>query len=137
MEQLNRTELRKTIMTILYQVNVYSKNKIQYDIDDLIKKAAEIDNEFIKDIVYGVITHLNEIDELANKYLSNWTIDRLGNTDQAILRMGIYELMYTDTPKVVVINEAIELAKVFSDDDVRKMINSVMDKIYHNEGDNE
>lgn len=137
MEQLNRTELRKTIMTILYQVNVYSKNKIQYDIDELIKKAAEIDNEFIKDIVYGVITHLNEIDELANKYLSNWTIDRLGNTDQAILRMGIYELMYTDTPKIVVINEAIELAKVFSDDDVRKMINSVMDKIYHNEGDNE
>ena len=74
----------------------------------------------------------NEIDQLANKYLNNWTITRLGNTDQAILRMGIYELIYTDTPDIVAINEAVELAKLYSDDDVRKMINGVLDKILHN-----
>ena len=67
---------------------------------------------------------------MANKYLSGWTIDRLGNTDIAILRMGIFELLYTDTPSVVTINEAIELAKMYSDDSVRKMINGVLDKIY-------
>jgi len=130
MEQ-NRSELRKKIMTILYQINVYEKNKITYNVEEVIKEVMEIDNEFVKDMVYGVITYKNDIDTLANKNLNNWTIDRLGNTDQAILRMGIYELLYTSTPEIVSINEAVELAKAYSDDDVRKMINGVLDKIYH------
>lgn len=132
MAQMNRSELRNKIMTILYQINVYDKNKMNYVIDDVIKESIDIDNEFVKEVVYGVVTYKNDIDALANKYLNDWTIDRLGNTDQAILRMGIYELIYTDTPDVVAINEAIELAKLYSDDDVRKMINGVLDKIYHN-----
>lgn len=136
MEQINRSELRKKIMIILYQINIYEINKIEYDINEVIKMVSEIDNEFIKDTVYGVITYKKEIDELANKYLNNWTIDRLGNTDQSILRMGIYELIYTKIPKIIAINEAIELAKIYSDDDVRKMINATMDKIYHEYIDN-
>ena len=131
MEQISRSELRKKIMTILYQMNVYDKGNMKYEVDELIKEVSEVDNEFIKEIVYGVVTYKKQIDEIANKYLNNWTIDRLGNTDQAILRMGIYELLYTDTPEIVSINEAIELAKDYSDDDVRKMINGVMDKVYH------
>ena len=137
MEQTNRSELRKKIMTILYQINIYEQNKIEYDTDKVIKEVSEIENEFIKDTVYGVITYKNEIDELANKHLKDWTIDRLGNTDGAILRIGIYELVYSDTPAVVAINEAIELAKLYSDDDVRKMINATLDKIYHEREDNE
>ena len=133
MEQLNRSKLRKIIMTILYQINVYDKNKIKYEVNDVIKSVLEIDNEFVKEVVYGIVTYKNEIDKLANKYIKKgWTIDRLGHTDQAILRIGIYELMYTDTPDIVAINEAIELAKLYSDEEVRKMINSILDKIYHN-----
>ncbi len=128
----NRSELRKKIMTILYQINVYKANKMEYDVDSILKEVLEIDNEFVKDIVYGVITYQNEINDLANKYLEGWTIDRLGYTDKAILQIGIYELLYTDTPDIVCINEAVELAKLYSDDSVRKMINGVMDKIYHN-----
>ena len=128
----SRSELRKKIMTILYQINMYKSNKMEYSVDDILKEVLEIDNEFVKDVVYGVITYQNEISELANKYLDGWTIDRLGNTDKAILQMGIYELIYTETPDIVCINEAVELAKTYSDDSVRKMINGVMDKIYHN-----
>lgn len=131
MEQLNRTELRKKIMTILYQINVYKKSKMEYNVEEVIKEVMPIENEFVKEIVFGVLTYQNDIDELANKYMKDWTIDRLGNTDQAILRIGIYELLYTDTPEIVSINEAVELAKSYSDDDVRKMINSVLDKVYH------
>ena len=128
----SRSELRKKIMTILYQINMYKSNKIEYNVDDILKEVLEIDNEFVKEVVYGVITYQNEINELANKYLDGWSIDRLGNTDKAILQMCIYELVYTKTPDIVCINEAVELAKIYSDDSVRKMINGVMDKIYHN-----
>lgn len=132
MEQVSRSELRKQIMTILYQLNIYDNNKMSYDVDSVIKEVCSFENEFVKDTVYGIITNKKDIDELANKYLNKWTISRLGNTDQAILRLGIYELIYTDTPEIVAINEAIELAKTYSDDDVRKMINGVLDKVFHN-----
>ena len=126
MEQLNRSELRQKIMTILYQISICENNKITYDVNDLIKNILEIDNDFVKEMVYGVITNRNKIDEYANKYLENWSLDRLGNTDQAILRMAIYELMYTKTPSVVVINEAVELAKKYSSDESPAFINGIL-----------
>ena len=64
--------------------------------------------------------------------MNDWTIDRLDKSGAAILRMAIYELTYTDTPEIVVINEAVELAKKYSDEAVRKIINAVLDKIIKN-----
>ena len=132
MEQLNRSELRVKIMTILYQISIYEKNKIDYKLDDIFREVLEIDNEFVKETVYGVITYKDEIDKIANENMNDWTIDRLGYTDQAILRMGIFELLYTQTPDIVAINEAVELAKQYSDEKVKNMINGVMDNILHN-----
>lgn len=137
MKQVSRSELREKIMTILYQINVYNNNGMSYDVDSVIKENVDIENEFVKEVVYGIITYQKEIDDLANKYLNNWNISRLGNTDQAILRIAIYELIYTKTPSIVCINEAIELAKKYSDDDVRKMINGALDRLYHDKVDND
>lgn len=129
MEHKTRSELRVIIMTILYQIHVYKKNNMEYNVEDIIKEVSEIDNEFVKDSVYGVLTYQKEIDEIANKHLKNWTIERLGNTDQAILELGLYELLYTDTPDIVCINEAVELSKQYSDEAVWKMINATLDSV--------
>jgi N utilization substance protein B len=129
MAEINRSELRKIIMTCLYQISVYKSNKIKYEIKKVIKELQEVENDFVNTIVFGVEDNIKELDEVANKYLKGWTIDRLGKTDQAILRMGIYELLYTDTPDVVCINEAVELAKEYSDDKVKNMINAVLDGV--------
>ncbi len=125
-----RSELRETAMVILYQADILKNNNIAFNIENLITDNLEIDNEFVRNIVYGVITHLDHIDEIANSHMRNWTINRLDKTGAAILRIGIYEILYEeDTPNIVAINEAIELAKKYSDDSVRKMINAVLDKI--------
>ena len=129
----NRSELREIIMKVIYQVNILEETKLDYDLSDLIKEQLEVKNDFVNQSVDGIIEHKKEIYSLANKYLTYWTIDRLNKVDQAILALGIYELMYTDTPSVVAINEAIELSKVYSDESVTKMINGVLDKIYHEE----
>lgn len=128
----NRSEQRKVIMTALYQISVYKSNKIKYDTKKVIKELLEVENDFVNTMVFGVEEHITELDEVANKYLKDWTIDRLGKTDQAILRMGIYELLYMDTPDIVCINEAIELAKEYSDDKVKNMINAVLDNVMKN-----
>lgn len=124
-----RSELREKIMIILYQIDINRKQNIDYSVEEIIRENLDIDNEFVRDIVYGVITYESDIIKEANKYMKEWSIDRIDKTGAAILKMAIYELKYTDTPPIVVINEAIELAKKYSDDDVRKMINAVLDKM--------
>ena len=130
---MNRNEARSVIMTILYQVFMYQNSKIEYNLDDVIKDNLEIDNDFVKETVAGVLDNKENIVNIANKYLKDWTFDRKGLTDRAILSMGIYELLYTNTPEVVAINEAVELSKKYSDDKVKNMINGVLDKVYHEE----
>ena len=128
---MTRHEQRYKAMTILYQANLYKNNNIEYDIKDIIHEQIEEDNKFIENIVNGVLNNQEELDKIANKYLENWDINRLGYTDQATLRMGIYEIIKTDTPDITCIDEAIELSKEYSDDKVCKMINGVLDKVYH------
>ena len=125
----SRSELREKIMIILYQIDINRKQNIDYSVEEIIRENLDIDNEFVRDIVYGVITYESDIIKEANKYMKDWSIERIDKTGAAILKMAIYELKYTDTPPIVVINEAIELAKKYSDDDVRKMINAVWDKM--------
>lgn len=136
----NRTITREKAMTILYQIFLYNKNNINYNIEEVTNEILEsmeiedrkkIDIKFLNDLIHGVVNNINDIDEYISKYLTNWTIDRLGLTDQAIIRISVYELIYTSTPNLVCINEAIELSKRYSDEKVSKMINGVLDKIYH------
>ncbi len=129
----NRSELREVIMKVIYQVNLLDEAKLDYDLSELIKEQIEVKNDFVNSSVDGIIEHKKEIYDLANKYLNKWTMDRLNKVDQGILALGIYELLYTETPSVVAINEAIELSKKYSDESVTKMINGVLDKVYHEE----
>ncbi len=126
---LTRSELRKKAMIILYQIDILNGINKDTDVEEVIKENLEADNEFVKDVVYGVITYKDKIDELANKNMIDWDINRLDKTGATILRMGIFELLYTDTPDIVVINEAVELAKTYSDEKVKNIINAVLDKI--------
>lgn len=129
----NRSELREIIMKVIYQTYILDKTKNTYDIKNLIKEQLEVENDYVNQCVEGIIKSQKEIDAFADKYMNNWTIDRLNKVDKAILSLGIYELMYTDTPSVVAINEAIELSKKYSEEAVTKMINGILDKIYHEE----
>ena len=125
-----RSELREKAMVILYQVDILKNNNVEFSVENLIEENLEVDNEFVRNIVYGVITHIESLDELANKHMKDWSINRIDKTGAAILRIGLYEMLYEDeTPNVVAINEAIELAKKYSDDNVRKIINAVLDKV--------
>lgn len=125
----NRTITRENAMRVLYQIFLYKKNKIDYTTNGVIEEYMDnipleehkiINTDFLKELVEGVLNNINDIDNNISKYLENWTIDRLGLTDQAIIRISVYELLYTNTPNLVCINEAIELSKKYSDEKVSK-----------------
>lgn len=130
-----RSELREKIMTILYQINVYKNENISYDIDSILEENNAFEDKFVLEIVNGVLNNESKLDEILNKYMIDWTVKRLGNIDKSIFRMSAYELLYTNTPHIVSINEGIELSKKFSDEKVTKMLNGVLDNIRDGELD--
>lgn len=131
----NRSELREIIMKVLYQSYILAQTNLEYNVDNLIKDQLEVQNDFVSDTVHGVIDNQKHLSEIADKYLeeSGWKMKRLNKVDQAIISLGTYELLYTQTPSVVAINEAIELSKKYSDEKVTALINGVLDRIYHSE----
>ena len=84
--------------------------------------------EFAEVRVAGVLGALQEIDGILVELLDNWDLYRLGTVERAVLRMGIWEMKWSDVPKPVVINEAIDLANWFSTPKSRTLINAVLDK---------
>ena len=133
----SRSELREIAMKVLYQVYIFQDSNQEYNVDELIKEQLEVKNEFVDELVFNIIDRQKELNKIANKYLVDWNINRLSKVDKAIFSIGIYELLYTDTPSVVAINEAVELSKRYSDEKVTKMLNATLDKIYHSEDINE
>jgi len=129
MEKTRHNE-RIVIMTALYQIEIYKEKKLNYDINEVLEEQ-ELQTDFIKEEVEKILENQEYLDKKANKYLKNWNIKRLGKTDAAILRLGAYEILYTETPAPVIINEAVNLAKEYSDEKVVGMINSVLDQIFH------
>ena len=129
----NRTLLREVIMKVLYQVFILEESGVEFNKEDLIKEQLEVKNDFVETSIDGILENRQIIYELANKYLKSWPMDRLNKVDQAIVCLGIYELKYTETPPIVAINEAVELSKKYSDEKVTKMINAILDEIYHSE----
>ncbi len=91
------------------------------------------DGGFVKDLVQGVIKNLEKIDKYIIKYATEWPLDQITTVDRNILRLGIYELLHTDIPPRVAINEAIEVAKSFGGDSSGKFVNGVLGAIYNDE----
>lgn len=90
------------------------------------------DGGFVKELVNGVITKLDELDAYICRYATEWPLDQITCVDRNVLRLGIYELLYcSNIPSRVAINEAIEVAKSFGGDSSGKFINGVLGAIYN------
>lgn len=86
---------------------------------------------YLSELVSGVQAHEQELDALISKHLRNWSIQRLAKTDLLILRIAVYELVYQpDIPANIVINEAIEITKEYSDEESRKFVNGILSSVH-------
>jgi transcription antitermination protein NusB len=86
--------------------------------------------EFGEQLIHGIIENINEIDARIRTLAQNWEFDRIAKIDLAILRLAIYEMIYrNDIPPVVSINEAIDLSKEYSNQDAKRFINGILDRL--------
>jgi N utilization substance protein B len=124
-----RSKARKRAVDVLYEADVRGDDRLTV-LRDRIDTANPPVPEHTVRLVEGVAEHAARIDALIDAHASNWSIDRLPDVDRAILRMATYELLWADdVPDVVVIDEAVELAKTLSTDDSPAYVNGVLGAI--------
>ncbi|MBB5325262.1 N utilization substance protein B [Anoxybacillus tepidamans] len=124
---MKRHTAREKALQALFQIDV-GRIEPEEAIHNVVNED-EID-PFLRELVFGVVEHRDEIDELLRNNLEKWTLERVANVDRSILRMATYEMKYVeDVPFKVSFDEAIELAKKFGDDKSSRFINAVLSKV--------
>jgi N utilization substance protein B len=128
-----RSKARKQALDLLYETDIRGTNLVETlaarDIPAEGPDARPI-REYTKELVNGVSDNCRKIDELITTYAQGWDMDRLPAVDRNILRLGIYEILWsTDVPMSVAIDEALVLAKELSSDDSSKYIHGVLGRI--------
>ena len=124
-----RSKARKRAVDVLYEADVRSGDPLALLRERLADETPPVPEHTVR-LVEGVAEHAARIDELIDAHASNWSLDRLPDVDRAILRMAVFELLWADdVPDVVVIDEAVELAKTLSTDDSPAYVNGVLGAI--------
>lgn len=130
---MSRRETRETAMKLLFQMSINKEDSSEV-IDNFKENSEEevqnVDFSYVSEVIRGVQDNLSFIDEVIEKNLRNWKIDRIPKIDLAILRLAVFEIKYKEeVPQNVAINEAIELSKKYCDDKSFPFINGVLDSI--------
>jgi N utilization substance protein B len=131
-----RRQARERALQILFQWDIH-RNSVEKGhaaewLDDFWEHnpAPEDVREMAEQLAHGVIADRTELDRLIGTHATNWRVDRMPIVDRNILRAALYELLkMPEVPAKVSVNEAIELAKRFADDETRKFVNGVLDQV--------
>jgi len=133
----SRRRARQNALKILYELD-----STRHTPDEVLARLLyedEIDDgtyEFVSGLVKGVLEHVNDIDAIIGRHAPAFPVDQMATVDRNILRIALFELLYTDdTPVKVCINEAVELSKEYGADSTRKLVNGVLGSVASKEID--
>jgi len=125
-----RRKGRELALQILYQWDIHRKTSGWLEDFWAQNPAHSEAKSFAETLVNGVVTHADELDGLLGRYAEHWTVHRMAITDRTVLRMAVYELLYLpDVPARVTLNEAIEVVKLFGDEQSGSFVNGILDRI--------
>jgi len=123
---MRRHEARKVVLRLLYRLEFKTLPLEALLVEEELNDQAD----FIRERLVGILQHREEIDGIIDRRAQGWGIDRLATVDRNILRLGIYELLYTDVPPEVAIDEAVELAKEYGTEKAPSFINAILDRVW-------
>lgn len=128
-----RSQARRVVIQLLYAYGS-GNDKIEDFIEEVLQeqKIKNTQKQFATNLFFGVIHHLKEINLRIMHQLKEWNFSRIGEMEKAILRLGVYEIVYTPIDRAIVINEALEITKNFCNDNSTKFVNGVLDSVCKN-----
>jgi N utilization substance protein B len=125
-----RRKSRKRAVDVLYEADIRGIDPVTLLAERVGSPDVPPVNDYTVTLVEGVTEHRSRIDEVLAEHSEGWTLPRMPPVDLAVLRMGLFELLWaTDVPDAVVIDEAVELAKELSTDDSPRFVNGVLGRI--------
>ncbi|TWP50834.1 transcription antitermination factor NusB [Lentzea tibetensis] len=125
-----RSKARKRAVDFLYEADLLGTNAVTLLAERVGSPDVPPVNDYTVTLVEGVTAHKARIDDLISEHSEGWTLQRMPAVDRAVLRLGLYELLWaTDVPDAVAIDEAVELAKGLSTDDSPRFVNGVLGRI--------
>ncbi|GAA2695077.1 MULTISPECIES: transcription antitermination factor NusB [Actinosynnema] len=125
-----RTKARKRAVDVIYEADQRGVDAVTLLSDRVGSADVPPINEYTISLVEGVTAHRARIDDLISEHSEGWTLQRMPAVDRAVLRVGLYELLWAaDVPDAVAIDEAVELAKGLSTDDSPRFVNGVLGRI--------
>ena len=128
----SRRKLRSLLFHILYAVDALNYETSAQEVADKLNHEYETDIDLdglIIKTVNSITQQRAHLDQTLIPYLQNWRFERIGKCTLLVLRYAIWEILNTDTPHSIIINEAVELAKCFSEKDAYKFVNGILDRI--------
>lgn len=130
---MNRRTLREQVFKLLFRIEFNNQEEMQqqcsYFFEDSDNQILEEDMDYIQNKFNMIMDHLSEIDQLINEKAKGWSTQRMGKVDLTIIRLAVYEILYDeDVPTNVAINEAVELAKKFGQDESYGFVNGILAK---------
>ncbi|RBQ31300.1 transcription antitermination factor NusB [Aliarcobacter vitoriensis] len=125
-----RTQARESIIGLLYAYDL-GNTEISKFVDELLeeKKIRNNQKEFALNLFNGTIKNLSTIDEQIKAFITQGSLEDIGSVEKSILRLAIYEILFENLPKAVIINEAIELSKRLASDGAPKFVNAILDQV--------
>lgn len=128
-----RSKARKRAVDVLYESDLRGVAAMDV-LKDRLALADPPVSDYTIDLVEGVVGAQERIDDILTRYAEGWTLERMPGVDKAILRLGVFELLWrTDVPPAVAIDEAVELAKSLSTDESPRFINGVLARVLRDE----
>lgn len=130
--KLSRRDFRALVFHLLYAWDSAGYDSSLSSVIDTFNRGFELDIPLegeVSDTVQEIAKNREKVDEIVRPLLKNWTLDRIGYLTRIILWMAVWELLNTDVPSTIIINEAVELAKNFSERDAYKFVNGVLDEV--------
>ncbi|MHC4176372.1 MAG: transcription antitermination factor NusB [Planctomycetota bacterium] len=132
-----RSRAREVAFQVLYQDDLNPLGDPAAE-ESLLKRRLGSEDlvEFARGLVTGVRGHCEQIDLLIGRAAANWSLERMAATERNVLRLGAFEILHSDTPDRVAINEAVELAKRYGSSQSPQFVNGILDRLMHSEAGN-
>ena len=127
-----RSKARKRALDILYASDLRSEDAVEA-LDRAIAEGEGPTNDYTAEIVRGVVEHRERIDALLSSYAEGWTLARMPAVDRNVLRLGVWEMLWSDTPDAVAVTEATALVRELSTDESPSFVNGVLGAIQRHE----
>lgn len=133
-KRITRHEARESAVKLVFAHSINNEENAEEFYNLALEEHEIAANDFTKSLFFGVLENKEKIDDAISAYANGWKLSRISKISLAVMRVCTYELLFTDVPKEIAINEAVEIAKAYDDDGAPAFVNGILNSVSASKG---